>query len=114
MSAQRTQMDTISSNIANANTTRNARGEKEVYKKKLFHGLYIQNYGEYSSGAHPIDFELWKLQCMKVLCSMRGKYAFLDGCVLLQNGWVANPEFRDHVVWLKETLDWFCGTTTLR
>ncbi len=34
MSAQRTQMDTISSNIANANTTRNARGEKEVYRKK--------------------------------------------------------------------------------
>lgn len=87
---------------------------KEIYKKKLLHGLYIQNYGEYSSGAHPIDFELWKLQCMKVLCAMRGEYAFLDGCVLLQNGWVANPEFRDHVVWLKETIDWFCGTTTIR
>ena len=38
MSAQRTQMDTISSNIANANTTRNARGEKEVYKKFVGNG----------------------------------------------------------------------------
>lgn len=34
MHAQRVKMDTISSNIANVNTTRNAKGEKEVYKKK--------------------------------------------------------------------------------
>jgi len=34
MHAQRIKMDTISSNIANVNTTRNARGEKEVYHKK--------------------------------------------------------------------------------
>ncbi len=34
MNAQRIKMDTISSNIANVNTTRNERGEKEVYKKK--------------------------------------------------------------------------------
>ena len=34
MYAQRIMMDTISSNIANANTTRNAQGEREVYKKK--------------------------------------------------------------------------------
>lgn len=34
MYAQRVKMDTISSNIANVNTTRNAQGEKEVYRKK--------------------------------------------------------------------------------
>lgn len=34
MHAQRVMMDTISSNIANANTTRNAKGEREVYAKK--------------------------------------------------------------------------------
>ena len=34
MHAQRIKMDTISSNIANVNTTRNAKGEKEVYKKQ--------------------------------------------------------------------------------
>ena len=34
MHAQRVKMDTISSNIANVNTTRNSKGEKEVYKKK--------------------------------------------------------------------------------
>jgi len=34
MHAQRVMMDTISSNLANANTTRNAKGEREVYAKK--------------------------------------------------------------------------------
>ena len=34
MNAQRIKMDTISSNIANVNTTRNEFGEKQVYKKK--------------------------------------------------------------------------------
>ncbi|MBQ6596341.1 MAG: hypothetical protein IJH79_02205 [Lentisphaeria bacterium] len=85
---------------------------KANYGQKLLHGVYLQNYGEYSSSSHPIDFGLWKLQWMKILTSLRGKDAFLDGCVLLQNGWVGNPEFRDHVVWLKDTLDWFCETTT--
>lgn len=34
MHAQRIKMDTISSNIANVNTTRNEFGEKQVYHKK--------------------------------------------------------------------------------
>ena len=34
MHAQRIKMDTVSSNIANVNTTRNSRGEKEVYHKR--------------------------------------------------------------------------------
>jgi flagellar basal-body rod protein FlgC len=34
MHAQRIKMDTISSNIANINTTRNSKGEKEVYHRK--------------------------------------------------------------------------------
>ena len=34
MHAQRIKMDTVSSNIANVNTTRNEFGEKQVYHKK--------------------------------------------------------------------------------
>ncbi len=34
MHAQRIKMDTVSSNIANVNTTRNEYGEKQVYHKK--------------------------------------------------------------------------------
>src|SRR5687767_10838233 len=33
--AQRTRMDTIASNIANMNTTRNARGEAEPYRRRF-------------------------------------------------------------------------------
>lgn len=88
---------------------------KENYGKKLFHGLYIQNYGEYGSNEHPIDLDLWKLQWTQVLKSLRAApFCGLDGCVLLQNGWLSDPNFRDHVVWLKQTIDWFLGTTTER
>lgn len=79
--------------------------------KKITHGVYIQNYGEYGEVLHPVDFELWKLQWMKILNIMREGYPFLDGCVLLQNGRLSMPQFRDHAVWLKETLDWFFETT---
>ena len=87
---------------------------KVNYGKKLFHGVYLQNYGEHSSSAHPVDFELWKLQWMRILSELRSPCGFLDGCVLLQNAWVGHPEFRDHAVWLKETLDWFFATATER
>ena len=87
---------------------------KANYGKKLLHGIYLQNFGEHSSSFAPLDFDLWKLQWMKVLEALRGRYAFLDGCVLLQNGHVSHPMFRDHVVWLKQTLEWYIGTTTQR
>lgn len=42
MHAQRVKMDTVSSNIANASSTRNAQGEREVYRKKevAFQAVY--------------------------------------------------------------------------
>ena len=45
MHAQRIKMDTVSSNIANVNTTRNEFGEKEVYHKKQvnFKEMSIKN-----------------------------------------------------------------------
>ena len=45
MHAQRIKMDTISSNIANVNTTRNEYGEKAVYHKKQvnFKEMMIKN-----------------------------------------------------------------------
>ncbi len=81
--------------------------------KKVFHGVYIQDYGENGPNVAPMNFELWKLQWMKILNALRST-PFLDGCVLLQNMFVGDHRFRDHAVWLKETLEWFRGTTTDR
>ncbi len=59
MHAQRIKMDTVSSNIANANTTRNAAGEKEVYQKKevSFKAIYKGKLGEHDfphGGVSPV------------------------------------------------------------
>ena len=52
MHAQRIKMDTVSSNIANVNTTRNEFGEKEVYRKKQvnFKEIALKNGFDFPKG----------------------------------------------------------------
>ena len=59
MYAQRVKMDTISSNIANVNTTRNAKGEKEVYHKKQvnFKEMAIEKGYGFPKGNVSVEFE---------------------------------------------------------
>lgn len=59
MYAQRVKMDTISSNIANVNTTRNEFGEKEVYHKKQvnFKEMALKNHHTFPKGNVDVVFE---------------------------------------------------------
>lgn len=59
MSAQRIKMDTISSNIANVNTTRNAQGEKEVYRKKEvnFKEMALKSGFQFPKGNARVEFD---------------------------------------------------------
>ena len=59
MHAQRVKMDTISSNIANINTTRNSKGEKEVYHKKEvnFKEMTIQKGYGFPKGSVSVMFD---------------------------------------------------------
>lgn len=59
MHAQRVKMDTISSNIANINTTRNAKGEKEVYRKKevTFQEVGVKKGLNFPKGNAYVEFE---------------------------------------------------------
>ena len=59
MHAQRIKMDTISSNIANINTTRNANGEKEVYHKKQvnFKEMIMEKGYGFPSGNVSVEFD---------------------------------------------------------
>lgn len=51
--AQRVKLDTIASNIANANTTRNADGTPGTYKRKevVFEAIYNDAVNQYSSSS---------------------------------------------------------------
>ena len=59
MHAQRVKMDTISSNIANMNTTRNAQGEKEVYHKKQvnFKEMVLEKGYGFPKGSVGVEFD---------------------------------------------------------
>lgn len=61
MQAQRIQLDTISSNIANINTTRNADGTPGVYAKKevSFKAIYLDKLGDspsFPNGSNQVAF----------------------------------------------------------
>lgn len=62
MQAQRIKLDTISSNIANINTTRNADGTPGVYAKKevSFKAIYMDKLGSnapsFPNGSHQVAF----------------------------------------------------------
>lgn len=61
MHAQRVMMDTVSSNIANANTTRNAKGGREVYTKKevTFKAVYKDSLRPKTpTGSHDVQMDL--------------------------------------------------------
>ena len=59
MHAQRVKMDTVSSNIANVNTTRNEFGEKAVYHKKTvnFKEMAIKNGFAFPKGNAHVEFD---------------------------------------------------------
>ena len=59
MHAQRIKMDTVSSNIANVNTTRNEFGEKQVYHKKQvnFKEIAIKNGFGFPKGNVNVNFD---------------------------------------------------------
>ena len=59
MHAQRVKMDTVSSNIANVNTTRNEFGEKQVYHKKQvnFKEMAIKNGYSFPKGNAQVVFD---------------------------------------------------------
>ena len=58
MHANRIKMDTVSSNIANVNTTRNEFGEKQVYHKKQvnFKEVAIKNGFSFPNGEVDVNF----------------------------------------------------------
>ena len=59
MHAQRIKMDTVSSNIANINTTRNEFGEKQVYHKKqvTFKEMALKNDHHFPKGNVDVAFD---------------------------------------------------------
>ena len=59
MNAQRIKMDTISANIANVNTTRNANGEKQVYKRQqvTFKEVALKKDIGFPKGNVSVEFE---------------------------------------------------------
>ena len=78
--------------------------------KPVIHGLYIHDFG--IDSGKPVPMDIFQASVKKTF-----NYAadgLLEGVIIPQNGWFADEEHREHVQWLKEYIEWFCGTRTVR
>jgi len=87
------------------------------YGKPVLQGVFLNNYGEGIN--EPLDMPLVELQMVKITEAMRNSmksygHADVNGCVLLQNGWMGMESHRKQTMWLKDYVDWHIGTTTIR
>jgi hypothetical protein len=87
-----------------------------LYKKPILQGVFLQNYGEPKTSkyeeADPTSLDMLKLQLPKIISRVRS--GALEGCVVLNNGWFSFETHRENVQWIREYLQWYLGTTTMR
>ena len=85
---------------------------EEIHKlgKPVMQGTFMHNYGE--DWDQPIPMDMLRLQCPKIADEIRT--GMVDDWIILQNGWFCRENHREQVQWLKNYLEWFCGTWTRR
>lgn len=88
-----------------------------AYNKPVLQGVYLNNYGE--SYNKPVKLDMLKIIMPRVANAMKNNQDFygvadVQGCVLLQNGWMGVESHREQVQWLKNFVDFHRGTTTVR
>jgi len=82
--------------------------------KTILQGIYIHDFG--SSGLpitecrHRVPLEIFKLS-VETVCQHTWD-GTIDGFIVPQAAWFSFPSHREHVTWLKDTIEWFDGTTT--
>lgn len=82
---------------------------RRKYGKTVLQGLFIHDYGD---SGRAQTMELLKLQVPRMGREL--KTDWIDGIVLLQNGWFDNEEHREQVIYLRDYFTWFHGTKTIR
>lgn len=83
-------------------------------EKKILQGLYLHDFG--SSGLpvtkchHPVPLDIFQ-ESVETSCEHLWE-GIIDGIILPQGAWYSHPSHREHVIWLKNYIDWFDATTT--
>ena len=83
--------------------------------KKIIQGIYIHDFGSSSLPVtqchHCVPLDIFK-KSVETICEHTWQ-GILDGIIIPQAAWFSFPSHREHVVWLKEYIDWFDATTTV-
>ena len=80
--------------------------------KPIIQGIYIHDFGSDMKCQYPVPMEVFQ-KSVATICekTFSGK---LDGFIIPQAGWFCDEKHRGHIQWLKNYIDWFCGTATVR
>ncbi len=79
---------------------------RRKYAKEVLQGLFIHDYGD-SDGPQPM--EMLELQTPRMGRELRDDW--IQGIVLLQNGWFDAENHRKQVMYLKDYFTWYTGTS---
>jgi len=82
---------------------------RKKYNKEVLQGLFVHDYGD-SDG--PMDMKLLELQTPRIAKELKNHW--INGIVLLQNGWFDAEDHRRQVTYLRDYFTWFNGTRTIR
>ncbi len=78
---------------------------RRKYGKEVLQGIFVHDYGS-TNGPQPMEM----LQLQTPLVCQELLDGWIDGIVLLQNGWFDARDHSSQILYLKNYLDWFRGT----
>jgi hypothetical protein len=83
---------------------------KRITGKPVIQGVYIHDFGIDSES--PVPMDIFQLSIRKICQYTLDGH--LDGFIIPQAGWFSHEKHRNHIQWMKNYIDWFCGTATAR
>jgi len=80
--------------------------------KQIIQGIYIHDFGSDMRNRHSVPMDVFR-KSVETICESTYS-GVLDGFIIPQAGWFCMGDKYEHIRFLKDYLNWFDGTTTVR
>lgn len=80
--------------------------------KQIVQGIYIHDFGSDMQNRHAVPMDVFR-KSVETICENTSN-GTIDGFIIPQAGWFCMRDKYEHIRFLKDYIDWFDGTTTVR
>jgi len=80
--------------------------------KQILQGIYIHDFGPDMKNRYSVPMDVFR-KSVETICESTYS-GVLDGFIVPQAGWFCMPDKYEHIRFLRDYIDWFDGTTTVR